>query len=255
MGASGTKMAPFELTPAELTLLALSNGDCGSHDSGSDTKHPVITTKKSYIWGSFIALVINERIKQGKTPDAAQFYDSLQASMSEVRPESLPPVHKSGDPGRSVFQRVARRLLFIADREYDTWFEGLTKTTNEAYDTLLKRGLIADPFHIPLDSLTLTAIGLIPLSFSRQTAAGKQHILRIRTMFLDYEQSFEDGKKIIDVRFNLFRFLHVLFTGAIDGYKQDWKKVEKTFPAELSLQPAKARGKASSKGRKASRKA
>jgi hypothetical protein len=212
---------PTEMTGAELALLALSN----PREVSLETESPIaLTTKESYLWAIFLAtLAESELIIQ-----PAQLVDTIHEEMEihQVK-QMLPSAGIMADsPQGSILKRVAERLLAPPPGDVDIWFEGLKHNADQTYQSLIAKGLIEDPFSVVLGGIAVAVLGLVPVSFTRQTHAGEQVLMRITSLFYQYERSLKDKTESVNIRFRLFALIKAFSAAASSGFTKVWEGIQ-----------------------------
>jgi hypothetical protein len=213
---------PTEITGAELALLALSN----PRDISRNTTSPIaLTTKESYVWGILLAsLAEGASVIQPK-----QLVNTIHQEMRKRKIEQLLP--SAGlMASQAILKSVAEQLLSPRPDDINGWFEGLTHNADQTYRALIAKDLIEDPLSILLGGVgvgvTVTVLGLIPLSFTRQTYAGEQVLMRITSAFYQYEQTSKGKDKRVDIRFHLFALIRAFSAGASNGFTKAWEGIK-----------------------------
>ncbi len=164
--------------------------------------------------------------------------------MNGERLHELLPGQVIGQRGRDatmrLFKNVAKNLLNLEDSQLDVWFEGTVRATDQAYSSLISKGLIEDPFPIALGGITLVVLGFVPVSFTKHTTRGEQLLLRITAPFWEIERvRAENGETTTDIRFHVFRLARALQAAAVTGF-QTWEQ-EGSKPARTKRLPPKGR--------------
>src|ERR1017187_9142671 len=90
--------------------------------------------------------------------------------------------------------------------------------TQRGYRALLDAQLIEDPFVIPVGVISLAVLGLLPVSFTRQTAKGRTLLLKFESLFLSYEKSIKEEITTVDVRFRLWKLVRAFYRAASSGF-------------------------------------
>jgi hypothetical protein len=212
---------PTEVTGAELALLALSN----PRDVSLETKFPItLTTKESYLWALFLATVAESEV----VIQPAQLFDTIheEIKIHQLDQKLLGAKAITDSPQGSILKSVAKRLLSPPPEDVDLWFEGLTHNTNQTYRSLIAKGLIEDPFTVVLSGIAVAVLGLIPVSFTRQTQAGEQVMMRIASLFYQYERSRKDTTESVNIRFHLFALIKAFSAAASSGFTKAWASVQ-----------------------------
>ena len=142
----------------------------------------------------------------------------------------LPGFTSRRSVGPETLKSVAERLLIPPPSDIDAWFDGLMQNCDESYRSLLGRGLIEDPASMVV--IAMVVVGMIPVSFTRQTEAGEQVLLRINSLFYEYERSVEGPKVITKARFRVMQLVRAFFAAARSGFTQSWEQVEKEIEQE-----------------------
>jgi hypothetical protein len=240
MASAGKASAPTEreLTAGEFCLLALTNPVVVDKASRSVT----LTAKDSYLWGTLIAYFADNRLQRELIPRPAELIGTIHTFLNAERLHELLPGQLIGQQGRAatarLFKNVAKNLLNLEDSVLDVWFEGAVRATDQAYSSLISRGLIEDPFPIAVGGITLVVMGFVPVSFTKHTARGQQLFLRITAPFWELERvRAEDGETTTDIRFHLFRLARALQAAALTGF-QAWEQ-QGSKPARTKRLPPK----------------
>lgn len=210
---------PTEITGAELALLALSN----PREISWSSKVPIaLTTKESYLWGMFLA-----GLAEREPPiQPSQLINTIHEEMRIKQVEQLLPSGLMIDYSHgSLLKRVAEQLLSPRPQNIDEWFEGLMKNTDQAYKELLAKGLIEDPLAIMLGGVAVTILGMIPVSFTRQTKSGEQTLMRISSLFYQYEKTRQGKGETVNVRFHLFALIKAFSAAASNGFTKAWESI------------------------------
>ncbi len=95
------------------------------------------------------------------------------------------------------------RLFVPPPSNIDTWFDGLMQSCDHTYRRLISRGLIEDPVPIVVGGIAMVVVGLIPVSFTRQTETGEQVLLRINSLLYEYERSVKGNEETTNIRIHL----------------------------------------------------
>ena len=212
---------PTEITGAELALLALSN----PREISLKTKFPIaLTTKESYLWALFLATLAESEL----VIRPAQLVDTIHEEMKVHQVEQMLPSAgmMTDSPRGLILKRVAERLLSPPPDDVDIWFEGLMHNADQTYRSLIAKGLIEDPLSVALGGIAVAVLGLIPVSFTRQTQAGEQVLMRITSLFYQYEQSRKDTTESVNIRFHLFALIKAFSAAASSGFTKVWESIQ-----------------------------
>jgi hypothetical protein len=238
MASPGHAQMPTELTSMELALLALSN----SRDPSADSRQCItLTTKDAYVWASFLAILADSDL----LIQPALLLDAIQQEMKPQQLEQMRPSESPALLGAGILKRVAKRLLSPPPQDLDIWFQGLAENADRAFAALIHKGFVEDPLTVAVGGLAMVVMGLIPVSFTRQTEKGGQELLRITSLFYQYEQSLKDGLKTVDVRFNLLALVKAFHAGASSAFTETWEQINqgKTSPIKARLATKKQKNK------------
>jgi hypothetical protein len=212
---------PTEISSAELALLALSN----PREVSLGTKSPIaLTTKESYLWALFLAtLAEGELVIQ-----SAQLVNTIHEEMKIHQVEQMLPSAgtMTDSPQSSILKRVAERLLSPPPADVDIWFDGLDHNADQTYRSLVAKGLIEDPFSVVLGGIAVVVLGLTPVHFTRQTQAGEQVLIRIKSLFYQYEKSRKDKTDSVNIRFHLFSLIKAFTAAASSGFTKVWESIQ-----------------------------
>jgi hypothetical protein len=179
-----------QLSLTEWSILELTNDPDMSVSRLARRSHDpqLLTTKDAYIWAVILAdAAVRDTISE-------EGVRRLVASR-ELRPELL--LRAIGDPSENVA----------------VTFQALTNRVNEAYRSLVERGLIEDPPIVFIGGIAISVLGWIPFSFTKKTVEGKVVSRKINAMFWKYERSSRKGVTTTVLEFRLMRLLNALKTG------------------------------------------
>lgn len=72
----------------------------------------------------------------------------------------------------------------------------------------------------------MVVLGLIPVSFTRQTQAGEQVLIRIKSLSYEYEKSRKDTTETVNIRFHLFSLIKAFSAAASSGFTKVWEGIQ-----------------------------
>ena len=181
--ARPTFTLPVDLAPAELALLEFTNGSATSQQG----EKILLTSKESYLWASFIAKCVEMQ------PDisSTKFATVTQSVIAEfVNPDSTGARGFEASSSEATYLRVF--FSFAQQLGIAVELSEIQKSAHDAYARLVTRGLIEDPFFLPLVSTVrniphlqavgVAVLGLVPIEFGRVTEQGRQTSLKIKSL-------------------------------------------------------------------------
>ena len=212
-----------DLTPAELALLEFTNGSATSQQG----QRILLTSKESYLWASFIAKCVEMQPNLSSTTFAI-VTQSVIAEFPTPDPTGAHGFEASASASEATYLRVFfsfAQQLGIAVEPSD-----IQKSAQDAYASLVTRGLIEDPFFLPLVSavsniphlqaIGVAVLGLVPIEFGRVTEQGKQTSLKIKSLYMDYERTVQGAHVSTHINFRLLQFVKMfldLTRNGLDG--------------------------------------
>jgi hypothetical protein len=162
-----------QITLNELALLEMTNDPKIKAGSGR-VPSVMLTTKEAYLWAALMAhIAAHERnIRPKDLVRAAtgvqirkrikQFYRYFPITAYKEGPVKEGPVYNPqtmADP----LQAVIREL------KLDVSPDNLVRSANDAYEALMRKGLIEDPIEMLVGGVLMAAMGLVPVSFTQKT--------------------------------------------------------------------------------------
>ena len=72
----------------------------------------------------------------------------------------------------------------------------------------------------------MVVLGLIPVSFTRQTHAGQQVLIRVKSLFYEYEKSRKDTTESLNIRFHLFSLIKAFSAAASSGFTKVLESIQ-----------------------------
>lgn len=198
-----------------------------SNHSRSRSKAIVLTTKEAYLWAAFLALAVERK----PDVDAETLTSRLQTALREFQMTEGVIERLGGDAPNvqsrfEVFSYASRAL------EFEVNFNELAVITNRGYTGLLDAQLIEDPPVLTVGVLSLAVLGLLPYSFTRQTAKGRTLLLKFDSMFMSYERSTKQGITTTDVKFRLWRVMRAFYRFAASGFAGAVQELSRGEPEE-----------------------
>jgi hypothetical protein len=95
----------------------------------------------------------------------------------------------------------------------------LAHSARLAYETLTRKGLIQDPLEILVGGLLVGVMGLVPVSFTSRTKAGKVVYRKMKAAYWEWEKSERRGITTQKIEFRLLKLLKAFRAGAVSGFK------------------------------------
>jgi hypothetical protein len=199
---------PVALTSTELAMLEFTNGSASSNVFDQQL---LLTSKESYLWAAFIALCA-----ESKNVTREQFESAARGMLDEFSSVRSPGEF---DPSYSEALYVLLIKSFAHRLQLDAEFSVIFRSVRDTYASLVKRGLIEDPFFLSpnllqtlsssshMASVGIAVLGLIPTEFGRVTEEGRTISLKIRSLYLDYERTVKDGRISTQVNFRVLQLV------------------------------------------------
>jgi len=248
---------PIDLTAAELALLEFTNG---SATCGAVKQRLLVTSKEAYLWAAFIAKYVESRPRVTS--------ETFERAIREVLDEfaNLTRTDTSGfEASASEATYVLLISSFAQKLGLNVEFSDLQQSARGAYESLVKRGLIEDPFFLTptllqavgsvphLQSLGIAVLGLIPIEFGRVTEEGKLISLTIRSLYLDYERKVRGKTVSTEWNFRLLQLVKGFLDFTRTGLDHLDRKNASVLPSKTSKGRKSPRGKSTNRKQSATR--
>jgi hypothetical protein len=173
----------------------------------------IIATKHSYFW----AVLFSELVSQGK--DSPEwFMERFRAVLADER-DLLRLLYGSleADPAKDVAYVVFREVARACDIDPEPLFE----RANAAYQSLLDKGLIEDPFKKKLATFVLAVVGLVPTGMSSTTEKGGAYVKEIHAPAWSYiNEKDPNGKETKKVEIRLLKIIKVFPPKILEAYDE-----------------------------------
>jgi len=173
----------------------------------------IITTKDAYFW----AVLFSELVSRGND-DPEWFMKKFRAVLAEHRDllrlqyASLNTDPKEGT-AYGVFSEVARACGLDP--------ELLFERTNAAYQSLLDKGLIEDPFKKKIATFVLAVIGLVPTGATSTTEKGGAFVKEVHAITWSYRHERGDDQKETErVEIRLLKIIKILQPKILEAYDE-----------------------------------
>jgi hypothetical protein len=186
----------------------------------------VFTTKDSYFWAVLISVLLENR----RADYAEQLLETVFSAAIRQRKQlalaynslSFPTGHPGFVSSASwpIFEEASRHLGFPVEQ--------LVERTDLAYRELVRAQLIEDPLEVfVLGGLAISALGLVPIGWTRKTKKGKIVSQKVHALFWRYEKSEINGIETKSIEIQLFRILQAFKAGATGAFKSALQLEEK----------------------------
>jgi|GEM_PF-6113488 len=178
-----------------------------------DGETVIITTKDAYFW----AVLFSELVSRGND-DPEWFMRRLRAVLTEHRDLlRLQYASLNTDPREGTAYGVFREVARACEVDPEPLFE----RTNAAYQSLVDKGLIEDPFKKKLATFVLAVVGLVPTGATSTTEKGGAFVKEIHAITWSYEHKLDkDQKETERVEIRLLKIIRVLQPKILEAYDE-----------------------------------
>lgn len=198
---------PFDLSLMELAVLELTNEGIIERPEyyPFKTKEPIIlTTKTAYLWGTTIGLILEKYPEFRERNFIDAYRNVLNSNLNEVKKYYsgyYPPLegahfYKLHDDFIKYFNLPSQEIIGQAQ-----------KSSGEAYQSLMEKGLIEDPVFTSIFGVSLAIVGFIPYGFTQKTRRGRTVYRKINALLWSYEMQEEQGTRSTNIHFRLWKIL------------------------------------------------
>jgi hypothetical protein len=206
----------------ELALLEMTN-DPKTKVGPTRVPSVMLTTKEAYIWATLIAHIAEREpaIRPKDLVRAAtgvqirkrikQFYRYFPIAGYEGG--LIPNVEIVPDP----LQAVISQLHLNVNQN------NLVHSAGQAYETLIRKGLIEDPIEMLVGGVLVAAMGMVPVSFTQKTKEGPSLSKKLKALYWSYERSEKRGITTTKVEFRLLKMIKAFKEGMVGGFKNALK--------------------------------
>lgn len=184
-----------------------------------------ITTKEAYIWGSVLTTLYSRY--EITTED---IHLASQRAAEGFVARFVDPQNQNDlfDPYSKLVIEANSSLItnFVNYFEPNNpqLLQSSISSTTKAYRSLLKQGLIEDPFEVTLAAITFGVLGFIPYSFTNKTSKGKRKERQIKALFWEYLRTGDKTDETVE--FN-FRLLKLIQSTILQNLKNITKQLDK----------------------------
>jgi len=201
------------ITHDELAILEFTNDD--EHDrilyEERMFDYPygvVLTGKDSYFWAVALAIAVGRfnHVSEHLILDAYDYAVTNNIGILREKYCSTKLDYYSESNDRYIFEVLLKDFLLHLDCPQIELKEIIHRTQN-AFDSLLKNGLIEDPLEIAAGAVTVGVLGFIPYGFTTKTRRGRVVYRKISAGYWTYERNVRNG--VVETNFN-FRLVKLL---------------------------------------------
>jgi hypothetical protein len=200
------------LTLDELAILEMTSP---AHiEQAEESTTVIITTKDAYYW----AVLFSELVSSGRDDDPEWFMERFRSVVADRR-DLLRLQYASLDmnPQENTAFAVFRETAKACGMDP----EDLLRRANKAYDSLVQKKLIVDPFKKKLAAFVLAVVGLIPTGFSSTTEKGGAYVKEVHAVTWTYVDKMDkDQKETRKVEIRLLKIIKVLQPKILEAYDE-----------------------------------
>ncbi len=215
------------LSLAEIAVLESTNDPIVSVQaedpaSGSQPRRGVLlTTKDAYYWAAALSVLV----ENGLVTEPEEFQEIfLHTVGSDLVFRSVREDHRLLSYLTSDLKTLSYQLIRNAGVKGDASVydiaEGIVPKMVQAERELISKGLIEDPIELMVGGITLAALGLIPIGWTRKTQQGKLVAAKINALFWKYERTTVGDTTTTNAEFQLLRILKAFHSGVIGSFKK-----------------------------------
>jgi hypothetical protein len=176
-------------------------------------KTVIITTKDAYFW----AILFSQLVSSGYDADPGWFIGRLRLVLADQR-DSLRRQYTSLDDPRqitalSVFRNIAEWCGTVP--------EDLLHRASAAYESLVQKKLIEDPFKKKLATFVLAVLGIVPVGFSSTTEKGGAYVKEVHAVTWSYTDEMDkDQKETRRVEIRLIKIIKILQPKILEAFDE-----------------------------------
>jgi hypothetical protein len=199
------------LTLDELAVLTMTSPDHIQPEKGETV---IITTKDAYLW----AVLCSELVSMGKDNGPEWFMSRFRSVLEDHR--DLLRVQYGGittgprdNTALAIFEETAKKC------EMDP--EDMLKRAEAAYQSLLDKEMIRDPFKLKIATLVLAVLGLVPTGATSTTEKGGAFVKEVHAVTWSYTDKMDkDQKETRQVEIRLLKIIKIIQPKILEAYDE-----------------------------------